>query len=78
MLVSTTNVGYENQTQQLVDLAKEMGPIGGIFHLALVLNDSFFENQTAREFHDSAVSKYWGAKHLDSITRKTCDSQMEW
>lgn len=78
VLISTINLASEDEAERLIEQAKEIGPIGGIFHLALVLRDSLFENQNVKNFQESAASKYWGAKHLDEITRKMCDEQMEW
>lgn len=49
-----------------------MGPVDGIFNLAVVLKDALFENQTVESFHVSLVSKAYSSKNLDKISRKCC------
>ena len=46
-----------------------MGPFGGIFHLALVLNDCLIENQTIDKFNETIESKANIFENLDKITR---------
>ncbi len=55
-----------------------MGPVGGIFHLAMVLRDCLFENQSAKNFQESAAAKYWGTRNLDRAIRKMCDDKLRW
>lgn len=57
-------------TKKLLDLALEMGPIGGIFHLAMVLQDSIFINQTKELFEQSCEPKINSMFFLDYLTRK--------
>lgn len=52
----------------------EMGPIGGIFHLAMVLRDCLFENQNVKNFKEAAAAKYWGTRNLDKASRAACGS----
>ncbi|CAG2166223.1 unnamed protein product [Oppiella nova] len=40
-------------TQQLLKEAQKLGPIGGVFHLALELNDCFIEKQTFDKFYST-------------------------
>lgn len=54
-----------------------MGPLGGVFHLAMVLRDCLFENQTIQNFKDAAEAKYFGTINLDEATRRNCD-QLRW
>lgn len=59
--------------------ANSLAPLGGVFHLAMVLRDALFENQSADNFQQSGSAKYWGTKHLDMFTRKHCDSaKLRW
>lgn len=55
-----------------------MGPIGGVFHLAMVLRDCLFENQNVQNFKDTAKSKYWGTLNLDAATRASCGKELRW
>lgn len=54
------------------------GPIGGVFHLAAVLKDTLFENQTKELFQELAVAKYWTTLYLDGATRKLCGRELKW
>lgn len=55
-----------------------MGPVGGVFHLAMVLRDCLFENQNVQNFKDAAEAKYYGTKNLDVATRQQCDQNLRW
>ena len=57
-------------TKKLISDAQEVGPIGGIFHLAVVLNDCLNENQTIDKFTETVDSKVKSIANLDEITRK--------
>ena len=66
--VSKLNITKENECEELI--VKSSLPIGGIFHLAAVLQDSLFENQTAELFHEVVDIKHHGTRYLDQFTRK--------
>lgn len=59
-------------------LQEQLGEIGGIFHLAMVLRDCLFENQNVQNFKDAAEAKYHGTKNLDEVTRKLCGDELKW
>ena len=67
---STNDVGTEAGAKALVEEAKALGPLGGIFHLAVVLRDSLFENQSVESFQQVAGPKYHGTINLDRLTRQ--------
>jgi fatty acid synthase len=71
IIVSTHNSNTIEGSQQLLDDAKKLGPIGGIFHLALVLNDALLENQTIETFQETCESKINTFVNLDKITRNS-------
>jgi len=50
----------------------KMGPIGGIFNLAVLLKDSIFENQDATKFVESMGPKAYATKYLDELSRVLC------
>lgn len=50
----------------------KLGPVGGIFNLALVLQDSIFENQDAAKFAKSMAPKAIATKFLDEESRHLC------
>ncbi|XP_074599538.1 fatty acid synthase-like [Brevipalpus obovatus] len=56
----------------LLEEANTLAPIGGIFHLAMVLNDAIFENQTEETFNKVCGPKIRTTKYLDSLSRKMC------
>ncbi|KAL1472374.1 hypothetical protein MTO96_039376 [Rhipicephalus appendiculatus] len=49
-----------------------MGPVGGIFNLAMVLRDALIENQTAEMYMDVCKPKVLGTECLDNVSRKEC------
>ncbi|CAG2172536.1 unnamed protein product, partial [Oppiella nova] len=57
-------------TQQLIKEAQELGPIGGVFHLALELNDCLIEKLTFDKFCSSIDTKHKIFANLDQLTRK--------
>ena len=63
---------FSANTVSLTAQAQSLGTLAGIFHLAMVLRDSVFDNQTAENFKESAEAKYHGTHNLDAATRKLC------
>ncbi|XP_066056968.1 fatty acid synthase [Chamaea fasciata] len=72
VLVSTSDIGTLEGTQRLIEEALQLGPVGGIFNLAVVLRDGMIENQTPELFGEVNKPKYSGTLHLDWVTRKKC------
>uniref|UniRef100_A0A0K0ESV2 Fatty acid synthase n=1 Tax=Strongyloides stercoralis TaxID=6248 RepID=A0A0K0ESV2_STRER len=70
ILISTLNISSESEAFALIEQCQELGPIGGIFHLAMVLRDCLFENQNVQNFRDAAEAKYYGTLNLDKASRK--------
>ena len=56
--------------ERMLDSALQLGPIGGIFHLAMVLHDSIFINQTKEAFEEACEPKINSMFFLDYLTRK--------
>ncbi|XP_074599703.1 fatty acid synthase-like [Brevipalpus obovatus] len=56
----------------LVEEAQKMGPIGGIFNLAMVLKDAILENQNVELFQQVCAPKVSVTYNLDKISRQTC------
>jgi fatty acid synthase, animal type len=50
----------------------KLGPVGGIFNLAVVLRDMIYENQTAKTFRDCLKPKADVTKYLDEVSRLKC------
>lgn len=72
VLVSTSDVSTLDGTERLITEACRLGPVGGIFHLAMVLKDGMLENLTPQEFIEVNRPKYDGTINLDSVTRQKC------
>ncbi|KAM9424875.1 fatty acid synthase isoform 2-T2 [Pholidichthys leucotaenia] len=72
VVVSTKDVGTLEGTEQLIAEACAMGPVGGVFHLAMVLKDGMLENLTPQLFLDVNKPKRDGAINLDRVTRQMC------
>ena len=56
--------------QQVLNKAQNMGIIGGIFHLGIVLNDCLIEKMTYEQFCDSIDCKYKVFDNMDKLSRK--------
>lgn len=73
--ISAKDVSDLEQTRDLIQLAKRIGSaqgVGGIFNLAMVLQDGLFENQTPEQFDRVLKPKAKAVQHLDSISRELC------
>ncbi|KAG7154441.1 Fatty acid synthase-like [Homarus americanus] len=62
----------------LLQTAGEEGPVGGVFHLAMVLQDSFLENQSPETFRAVNTVKGDGAVALDIASRISCPNLHYW
>ncbi|XP_054923972.2 fatty acid synthase-like [Dermacentor andersoni] len=72
VLVSNEDVSTEEGARKIVDHAAAMGPVGGIFNLAMVLRDALIENQSPEMFVDVCKPKVLGTQCLDDVSRKGC------
>lgn len=78
VLVSNNDVSTLEGATALIDEALQLGPIGGIFHLAMVLKDAAVENQSEESFKESCASKVAGTVHLDQLSRSRCQNDLEY
>lgn len=72
MLVNTSDITTKQGCEELLKAAIELGPVGGIFNLAVALRDGIFENQTTQMFRESLGPKAEATKILDELSRKLC------
>lgn len=72
VIVDTSDILTKSGCEKLLNESERIGPIGGIFNLALTLRDSIFENQDATKFADCMGPKAIATKHLDELTRVLC------
>jgi fatty acid synthase len=72
IIVSTHDSNKIEGSEQLLKDANRLGPIGGIFHLALALNCAKLENHTIESFRETCDSKIDTFVNLDKLTRNSC------
>lgn len=70
--IFTADASVESGADELIKQAESMGPLGGVFHLAMVLSDGLFDNQTVASFETAVKPKADTFLHLDRITRERC------
>lgn len=56
----------------MIHSALKLGPVGGIFNLAVALRDGIFENLDPKMFTESLAPKAVATRNLDSTSRKLC------
>lgn len=56
----------------MVEAAARLGPVGGVFSLAAVLYNDFFEVITPQQFYNVFMAKVHAVMFLDDITRQSC------
>lgn len=70
--MSTNDITTLDGCTKLLDEAEKLGPVGGIFNLAVLLRDGIFENQTKDMFMESFGPKATATRYLDELSRKRC------
>ncbi|CAB0015645.1 unnamed protein product [Nesidiocoris tenuis] len=70
--VSTANITTPEGARELIMEAVSMGPVLGIFNLAVVLRDALFFNQTEEQFDESLGPKANATLYLDQLSRALC------
>lgn len=73
-MISTAPVHTENGCKDLLEEANSLGPVAGIFNLAVLLLDAMFENQTIESFVSSLEPKAKATMLLDELSREMCPS----
>ena len=77
VLVSTDDVKSLEGAGKVIRDAAGLGPVGGVFHLAVVLRDELMENQTMESFRVVAEPKVFGTQNLDEVTRDYCAETLD-
>ncbi|XP_053209039.1 fatty acid synthase-like isoform X2 [Panonychus citri] len=72
IIVTINDAMSPTMASQLIDSASRLGPIGGIFNLAMVLKDGLFENQSPESFTMVCNPKIQITSNLDKISRQSC------
>ncbi|PIK47822.1 putative fatty acid synthase [Apostichopus japonicus] len=76
--VSKLDVAEEDGAIKLIRESHVMGPVGGVFNLAMVLRDGLIENQTTEDFLVVCKPKVRGTVNLDQATRQLCGPELDW
>ena len=67
IILSTNDVSDEEGAQALIKESNtSLAPLGGVFHLAVVLRDGLLENQTVTDFQEVCKPKYHGTQLRDN------------
>ncbi|XP_053205827.1 fatty acid synthase-like [Panonychus citri] len=69
IIISNEDCSTSESAERLINQAQELGQIGGVFHLSIVLRDGLFENQTAETFDEAVKPKAIACRYLDQLTR---------
>lgn len=64
MLVNTDNITTRAGCEKLFKAALQLGPIGGIFNLAVILRDAILDNQSVEKFVESVLPKATATEYL--------------
>ncbi|KAL1442921.1 hypothetical protein MTO96_030556 [Rhipicephalus appendiculatus] len=72
VIVSTADASTEGGARKIIQEAVVMGPVGGIFNLAVVLRDGLLEGQTAEAFEAVFKIKISGTQNMDELSRLYC------
>jgi fatty acid synthase, animal type len=71
-MVDTSNISSKTGCEQLIRNSMKLGPVGGIFNLAVLLRDAIFDNQDVEKFIECMAPKAVATKYLDEISRVLC------
>jgi len=72
LLLSNADVTSMDGVKKLIKEAKALGPVGGVFNLAMVLRDAMINDQTPQTYAECCAPKLLATEHLDAVTRKEC------
>lgn len=70
--MNTSDISTKIGCEQLIRDSIKLGPVGGIFNLAVVLKDNIFANQDAEKFAEVMAPKAVATKHFDELSRVLC------
>lgn len=72
IVISKEDLSSMSGTERLIRTAETLAPIGGIFHLQMILMDALFDNQTKESFQRVCETKSESFKNLDQLSRQLC------
>ena len=72
VIISKANITTMEGAEQLIKEASRFASVGGIFNLAMVLQDAILENQTLETWQTCCDPKVNGILNLDKVSRLCC------
>lgn len=79
VMIYTKSVLTVSSACKLIQTAEQsLGPVGGIFNLAMVLRDALLENQTIENYEMVCGPKVDGVINLDEASRKLCSKTCDY
>lgn len=72
VIISTDDITTRDGCTKLLEMANTLAPVGGIFNLAVQLQDSIMDNQSAQKFNKCLAPKADATRHLDELSRLMC------
>nr|QCW07581.1 fatty acid synthase 1 [Blattella germanica] len=72
VIISVDDITTKSGVKTIIEKANNLGPVDGIFNLAVVLRDALLENQTENDFQISAGAKAVATQHFDVLSRQMC------
>ncbi|XP_065221120.1 fatty acid synthase-like isoform X2 [Planococcus citri] len=72
VVISTADISKRAGVKSLLEMANSLGPVAGIFNLAVILEDDPFSKQTEEKFATVADPKATATSYLDQLSRKMC------
>ena len=72
IVINKADITSKLGCEELIRVALNLGPVEGIFNLAVALRDGIFENQDKKMFSESLGPKAYATKYLDEISRRLC------
>ncbi|XP_033753240.1 LOW QUALITY PROTEIN: fatty acid synthase-like [Pecten maximus] len=78
VIVSNEAVSSEQSAQSLIKESCDIGEVGGVFHLAMVLKDGILRKSEPEDFEIVCQPKVVGTLLLDKVTREHCKDSLDW
>lgn len=72
LIITGADAANHKDCEFILKSAAKQGPVDAIFNLAVVLNDTLYENQTVKTFEETLKPKAWSTKILDELSRILC------
>lgn len=70
--IATSDITTKSGCAEQVQIAANLGPVGGFFSLATTIANHYFDKITSEQFGSVFPSKVHSALYFDEITRESC------